>query len=92
VQHDWPDSVMPDDIASEYRSRRLLERDGLDHIEVGARRPRGRQRTSGVDHAIFDYGDGTEFGLMVFKKRTGDLLALLRETYPGLVKDHRNLG
>jgi len=31
----------------------------------------------GVDHAIFDYGDGTDFDLMVFKNRTGVLLALL---------------
>lgn len=46
----------------------------------------------GVDHTIFDYADGTEFDLMVRKRRTAELLVLLRKFYPGRVRDHRNLG
>ncbi len=68
----------------------FLEPDGLDRIEIG--KGREHRNVLGVHHAIFDYADGTEFDLMVRKGRTAELLALLREVYPGRVRDRRNLG
>ena len=64
----------------------FLEPDGLDRIQIGKGRGNRRWVRLGVDHAIFDYADGTEFDLMVGKRRTADLLALLREVPPAASK------
>ncbi len=82
--------LTPDDIASVYPWPTFLEPDGLDCIVIGEGRE--HRRVLGVDHAIFDYGDGTEFDLMVLQRRTEELLALLHEVYPDIVKDERDLG
>ncbi len=82
-------TITPDGVASMYRQPMLLERNGLFRIDVGSRRPRGRQAVLGVDHAIFEFLDGGEFDLMVWKKRTDDLLPVLRVVYPGKVRDCR---